>query len=310
MDAERREALIDASGAAHDVLHLLNPDLATVHDSGPRLPEECVLAMGTDAAQLGVPVDDPPRRLRRLARRAGPRHRVRAAPPRAPDPRRRRRPALGAQGPGPHGRAPPPRHGRAGRLHRPPPPRHRRDGGLGRQPVRHVPLDLQRRRRRRRRRPVPDRRRPSGGSTGRWRSGRRRRPTASALLDVRYEDLVADPAGTLRRIYAAADIDPPDVDAMVRRYDADQPRHAKGAHRYRPEDFGIDPADAPRAHGGVRAVPARPRLTQAGSPTSPPPGHAVRGDGEVDRRLTQPRCRSTPARDRRRRSVATQQRVA
>jgi hypothetical protein len=61
------------------------------------------------------------------------------------------------------------------------------------------------------------------------------------LLDVRYEDLVADPAGTLRRIYAAADLDPSVVDALVERDDAARPRHAKGAHRYHPEDFGLDP---------------------------------------------------------------------
>ena len=48
-----REAALDASGAAHDFLHLLNPRLAAVHDSGPRLPEECVLAMGTDFRNWG-----------------------------------------------------------------------------------------------------------------------------------------------------------------------------------------------------------------------------------------------------------------
>ena len=127
---------------------------------GPRLGSPAARGVragdGHDAAQLGLPVDHPPRRLRRVARRAGPRDRVRGAPPGAPDPRRRRRATLGAQGPRPHRRAPAPRRGRAGRLHRPPPPRHRRDGGVGRQPLRHVPLDLQRRRGRCRRRPVPD----------------------------------------------------------------------------------------------------------------------------------------------------------
>ena len=51
--AAEREAIIDASGAAHDLLHALNPRLAAVHDSGPRLPEECVLAMGTDLRNWG-----------------------------------------------------------------------------------------------------------------------------------------------------------------------------------------------------------------------------------------------------------------
>lgn len=51
-DAER-EARIEASGRAHDFLHLLNPHLRGVHDSGPRLPEECVLALGSDLRNWG-----------------------------------------------------------------------------------------------------------------------------------------------------------------------------------------------------------------------------------------------------------------
>lgn len=50
-----REARIEASARAHDFLHLLNPQLRAVHDSGPRLPEECVLAMGTDLRNWGFP---------------------------------------------------------------------------------------------------------------------------------------------------------------------------------------------------------------------------------------------------------------
>ena len=48
-----REARIDAGAAAHDLLHLLNPQLQAIHDSGPRLPEECVLGMGTDLRNWG-----------------------------------------------------------------------------------------------------------------------------------------------------------------------------------------------------------------------------------------------------------------
>lgn len=53
LDAERREAALDAAAGAHALLHRLNPQLAVVHDSGARLPEECVLAMGTDFRNWG-----------------------------------------------------------------------------------------------------------------------------------------------------------------------------------------------------------------------------------------------------------------
>jgi hypothetical protein len=50
-----REAALDAAAGAHALLHRLNPELAVVHDSGARLPEECVLAMGTDFRNWGFP---------------------------------------------------------------------------------------------------------------------------------------------------------------------------------------------------------------------------------------------------------------
>jgi hypothetical protein len=53
VDAPERERLLDAAAGAHDLLHLLNPTLAAVHSSGARLPEECVLAMGTDLRNWG-----------------------------------------------------------------------------------------------------------------------------------------------------------------------------------------------------------------------------------------------------------------
>lgn len=55
LDAEEREAALDAAAGAHTLLHRLNPELALVHDSGARLPEECVLAMGTDFRNWGFP---------------------------------------------------------------------------------------------------------------------------------------------------------------------------------------------------------------------------------------------------------------
>ena len=55
LTGSERDARIDASAKAHDLLHLLNPTLRAVHDSGARLPEECVLAMGTDLRNWGFP---------------------------------------------------------------------------------------------------------------------------------------------------------------------------------------------------------------------------------------------------------------
>ncbi|KUI43124.1 hypothetical protein AU197_24150 [Mycobacterium sp. IS-1590] len=43
----------EVSAPASQLLHTLNPDMAIVHPSGPSLPEECVLAMGTDLRNWG-----------------------------------------------------------------------------------------------------------------------------------------------------------------------------------------------------------------------------------------------------------------
>jgi hypothetical protein len=53
LEGAAREAAIDAAAPAHALLHTLNPELAIVHDSGARLPEECVLALGTDFRNWG-----------------------------------------------------------------------------------------------------------------------------------------------------------------------------------------------------------------------------------------------------------------
>jgi hypothetical protein len=53
IDHAAREALLDAGSAAHERLHLLNPAMQAIHPSGGRSPEECVLAMGTDFRNWG-----------------------------------------------------------------------------------------------------------------------------------------------------------------------------------------------------------------------------------------------------------------
>jgi LPS sulfotransferase NodH len=53
LDEAGRQSLIDAGAAAHDLLHLLNPAMQAIHPSGARQAEECVLAMGTDFRNWG-----------------------------------------------------------------------------------------------------------------------------------------------------------------------------------------------------------------------------------------------------------------
>lgn len=53
LDDAKREALIDAGEAAHQRLHRLNPAMSSIHPSGGRMAEECVLAMGSDFRNWG-----------------------------------------------------------------------------------------------------------------------------------------------------------------------------------------------------------------------------------------------------------------
>lgn len=68
---------------------------------------------------------------------------------------------------------------------------------------------------------------------------RARRPE-HPLLDLQYDDLVADPVGVLERLYGwlGRTLDGPVVDA-VHHYLDRRSRGALGEHRYRPEDHGL-----------------------------------------------------------------------
>jgi len=62
------------------------------------------------------------------------------------------------------------------------------------------------------------------------------------FLDVHYNDLTADPVATVTRIYEHFGI--PVDDETVRRvrgFSDDNPPGKHGAHRYTPEQFGLDP---------------------------------------------------------------------
>lgn len=242
--AEAREQLLDAAAGAHDLLHLLNPAMPSVHLSGARLPEECVLAMGTDLRNWGftstVRLDGYARWLG-LQDLTGSYERYRRALEVLADGRRfvLKAPAhtgelaaLAAAFPG------------AVVVH------------LHRDVVETIasgaslfavfrstysddvdPLDVGR---------------YQTDQTKRWfrrAADFRASPAAAAVtfVDLDYEDLVADPAAAVRTVLAAAGMDPPaDVAGFVDAYRKAQPRHAHGAHTYDPADFGIDP-DALRA---------------------------------------------------------------
>jgi Sulfotransferase family len=84
-----------------------------------------------------------------------------------------------------------------------------------------------------------------------WQDGMRRMvkvaddpsfPLRSRLVHVRYHALVADPVGTIARIYDAFGIEfTRKARAAMAAKVASAPNGGYGANRYRPEEFGIDP---------------------------------------------------------------------
>lgn len=243
LSGTEREAFIDASAGAHDFLHLLNPQLRAVHDSGPRLPEECVLAMGTDLRNWGftatVRLDayarwlaqqslaGSYRRYRQVLQildRGDGRRFLLKAPAHVAELEH-----LVAALPG------------AVIVHL-----HRDivetiasgaslfavfrstysdevDGGdVGRFQTEQTELWL--------RRAVDYRAKPAA--------------RAAIFVDVDYLELIADPAAVSTRIYHAAGMEPPpDVDRLLADYNARNPRHAHGRHEYHPADFGLEPEE-------------------------------------------------------------------
>jgi hypothetical protein len=234
LSAAEREAAIEAGAAAHDLLHVLNSRLAAVHDSGARLPEECVLAMGTDFRNWGFSSTV---RLERYSRwlageDLGPSYRAYRRILQLLDAGARRwllkAPAhtaelahLAATFPG------------VCIVHL------RRDivetiasGASLFATFRSTYSDDV---------DPHDVGRFLTDQTELWL--RRAAASSAPTLDVDYTDLIRDTPAVLKRIYRAAGLDEPaDSAAMISRYHAATPRHAKGTHRYEPADFGLDPA--------------------------------------------------------------------
>ena len=229
---------IEASATAHDVLHLLNPTMAAVHDSGAQLPEECVLAMGTHLCNWGfmstTRLDgyakwladqdffDEYRQHRRVLQmldNGDGRRWLLKAPAHTAE-----LPHLAATYPGVC----------VVHLHRDIVETVASGSSLF-ATYRSTYSDY-----------------VDGPDVGRFQTEQtllwlRRAAEFKALgtrqctvVDLNYSDLIADPAHVVRRIYQAADIDPPDTAAMVANHHRTQPRHAKGIHRYSPADFGLD----------------------------------------------------------------------
>ena len=66
----------------------------------------------------------------------------------------------------------------------------------------------------------------------------------AGFVDVSYTELVADPAATVRRLYAALGEDVgEDVGGAIVAWAADNPQHKHGRHRYTLEQFGLSAAE-------------------------------------------------------------------
>ena len=255
MDDAQRERFIDAASAAHDVLHVLNPELRAIHDSGARLPEECVLALGTDLRSWGFTSTT---RLDGYADwlagedLAGTYERYRWALE-ALDRGDGRRWVLKA-----------PAH-TAGLPH----VASTFPGAV----VVHLHRDI-----------VDTI--ASGASlfatfrstysdhvdaadVGRFQADQTERwlrralsyrtsagPKAVTFFDLAYDDLVRDPATAVGAVYEAAGIDPPlDLGAFVAAYDASQPRYAHGGHHYSAAAFGLDEGELRERFAFLEAWP-------------------------------------------------------
>ena len=241
LDPVERDRRIEASAAGHDVLHLLNPGMAAVHDSGARLPEECVLGMGTTlrnwaltsttrldgyaswlAGQSFATEYAQHRRMLQILDDRDGRRWLLKAPAHTAELEH-----LAATYPGVcivHLHRDIVETVASGAslfaTYRSTYSDHVDGHDVGRFQTDQTELWL--------RRAIAFRASQAA--------------QAVSLVDIHFTDLIADPAAVLRRIYAAADLEPADTAAMINAHHASQPRHAKGAHRYRAEEFGLDPS--------------------------------------------------------------------
>jgi hypothetical protein len=70
----------------------------------------------------------------------------------------------------------------------------------------------------------------------------RRTLPASPFIDVHYAELMADPMKEIRRIYDFLGLElAEETRAKMERFRGTNPKDKRGVHRYRAEDFGLDP---------------------------------------------------------------------
>ncbi|MEE4024858.1 sulfotransferase [Gordonia sp. PKS22-38] len=82
---------------------------------------------------------------------------------------------------------------------------------------------------------------------------RAKRP--EVFVDVRYDDLVDDPIGEVRRIYDAVGLDlTDDIRAQMEAHRAGHAQHAHGVHTYSLDDFGLTEAEVSTAYARYRAA--------------------------------------------------------
>ncbi|MCR5978367.1 sulfotransferase [Gordonia jinghuaiqii] len=239
---DEREQLITAQAAEPNPLHVLNPSMAAVHDSGPLLPEECVLGMGTTLRNWGfgstMRLDSYSRWLAtQYFAREYAAHRTMLQ---ILDDGSRRRWLLKAPAHTPELAHLAQTYPGVCIVHL-----HRdivetvASGASLFATYRSTYSDE-----------------VDGHDVGRFQVEQselwfrralefRASPAAepATILDLDYRDLVSRPEATVARVYAAADIDPPDVTGMLAEHNAAQPHHGKGRHRYTPEEFGIDASE-------------------------------------------------------------------
>jgi hypothetical protein len=67
-----------------------------------------------------------------------------------------------------------------------------------------------------------------------------RRAAENRFIDVHYQDLMHDPQAAVAAIYTAADLDMPEaMNEAIRTFLADNPKGKHGSHRYTAEQFGL-----------------------------------------------------------------------
>lgn len=65
-------------------------------------------------------------------------------------------------------------------------------------------------------------------------------PPPASFCDIRYDQIVSDPVGVVRRIYDHAGMSfSAEVEGRIERYVAAHPQHKGGVHRYSPEQYGL-----------------------------------------------------------------------